>query len=239
MNPVTVSSEWRSRYQGRRRHFFIVAAAFFILIMTKTLWNWHALPAAVHSGSYGCGVNIILVRDNSVLYGTVFMQYKRCIAGLYARLNTSMSFRSHDNKAAIHEFKILQGDIILPSDVTYLNYPQIDQSVFYFMPSDWVHLELPTSTLIGWHTVQTDTLTSKAYLRPVVLFLLFAICVIILCFLIGSIAADTRRLRRFARGRCPKCAYPLLEGELVTCPECGLRILREDKGPRGDPSTRG
>lgn len=38
---------------------------------------------------------------------------------------------------------------------------------------------------------------------------------------------SSRRLRRFNRGLCPRCAYPLLQGELVTCPECGLRILRE------------
>jgi len=36
-----------------------------------------------------------------------------------------------------------------------------------------------------------------------------------------------RCLSRFNRGLCPHCKYPLLSGELVTCPECGLRILHE------------
>ncbi|MFI4893377.1 MAG: hypothetical protein ACIAQ0_08095 [Phycisphaerales bacterium JB058] len=37
-----------------------------------------------------------------------------------------------------------------------------------------------------------------------------------------------RRLRRFKRDLCPHCKYPLLSGELVTCPECGLRVLNEE-----------
>ena len=70
---------------------------------------------------------------------------------------------------------------------------------------------LPRSRVIG-----------GVWLRRELLWVLLTLACAATVWSVARVAATTRRIRRFKKWRCTRCAYPLpLEDEQPRCPECG------------------
>lgn len=96
-----------------------------------------------------------------------------------------------------------------------------DSSIMFYKEPSNIYAGL-TKDLLGHHTRTESRFIGRVWLRREVLWLLFALSVLTTLWTGTQFAATTRRLRRFKRGLCTRCAYPLpIEDEDPRCPECG------------------
>lgn len=88
-----------------------------------------------------------------------------------------------------------------------------------------VELSVPTYRLSGFYNGESRFI-GRVWLRREVLWTLFGISLALAVTAGTPIALHGRKLRRFKRGLCARCAYPLLmEQDEPICPECGTRHI--------------
>jgi hypothetical protein len=186
------------------------------------VYCWITLVPGLRYGRSSSSTSILLYRDGSGHFAILFFESKRKTAGLLAWEEISMVLRPHPHKGASEDlpFQIKQGDIITVLHPLWDEHRSLTRS-----RRTWQDTTTPVRSIEGTHMVPAAVLRGAESLRPAAWIVLIVFSSVGLLTAVGLTARISRRLRRFKRGLCPMCAYPLpaaIDGAAI-CPECGTR----------------
>lgn len=210
---------WSVRKSASRRRWWLSASLLFLALGVLVAFRYLSLGDCLRAGTYGGGTEVFLERDGSITKLVVYLQATRHQAGLLASEHVTMQTQApaSSTNAGYVPFEILSGDTI-----ALAGYQDPEFGSLLSNRRSWEDRSLPVRALAGNHTVSTATLRGRTTLRPALLWIIGVLSAVALVYSLRQSIRESTRLRRFRRGLCPGCSYPLADGSgHRLCPECG------------------